>query len=201
MSNGLQDPLNSHPTFQPPPRLHERPLISPDEPRQYFAHATFYDESSTDDDYADERQSMEDDYTVCSAQALHFSQPKEELIMPPHSSSMDHQEERTEPQDYFMIQFVKRPQLPRSRWSDSTIQTSDQMTPNELSSRTFDDDSSDEEEDAPLEIPNFSHKRTTAPRRPPMRSLDSLEDFIKKGGWKRRGIVFNGSEAKQQVVS
>ncbi|GKT96262.1 hypothetical protein Ct61P_14112 [Colletotrichum tofieldiae] len=25
---------------------------------------------------------------------------------------------------------------------------------------------------------------------PPMKSLDSVEDFIKRGGWKRRGIVF-----------
>lgn len=117
------------------------------------------------------------------------------MVLPPHSSPMDHSIESSEPQDYFMIQLAKRPPMPRSRWSESTIQTLDQA---DLSADDY-DETPDSEADLPLEIPNFSHKRNVTPKRPPMRSLDSLEDFMKQGGWKRKGVVFNENEAEEDA--
>lgn len=183
------DPLSLHPTFQPPPRLHDRPLISP-ERTHYTPSSSFFPDDSSDDDSFDDRHSSADDeeYTVCRAQELHFSHPKE-MVLPPHASPMDHStDNRSEPQDYFMVRLAERPNMPRSRWSESTIQTLDQDD--------F-DETPGTDEDIPLEMPNFSRKRNAAPSRPPLRSLDSLDDFIKKGGWKRRGVVFNKGEARQ----
>ncbi|GAB0137109.1 hypothetical protein EsDP_00005392 [Epichloe bromicola] len=188
------DPLSSHPTFptsQAPLRLHERPLISP-ERSPYSPPSTFFYDDSADEESPDDCQSTadedEDEYTVCRAQELHFSQPTE-MMLPYYTATQD----ASEPQDYFTLQLAKRPAMPRSRWSDSTIQTLDSV--DDLAADEY--ETSDVEEDSPLEMPNFSRKRTTAPSRPPMRSLDGLDQFIKKGGWKRRGVVFNAGEARQ----
>jgi hypothetical protein len=188
------DPLNSHPTFQPPPRLHERPLISPERPR-YQPASTFFDDS-TDEEFDDE-QSLDEGYVVGKAQELHLShsQPRE-MILPPHTSPMDHS---SSPNDYFTLAMARRPAMaPRSRWSESTIQTLDlDLDLGDVSLADDDYDQAatpDTEADVPLEIPNFSHKRNVTPKRAPMRSLDSLDDLIKKSGWKRRGVVFNGEE-------
>lgn len=117
---------------------------------------------------------------------------------------MDHTDhERQEPQDYFLATLAKRPPLPRSHWSESTIQTIDSITPNNTTTpSTFDDDTDDDA--SVLEMPaltrrssnfsrafNFSYKRNTVPKRPPMKAMDSVDNFIKRGGWKRRGIVFH----------
>lgn len=192
-SNGF-DPLSSHPTFptsQAPLRLHERPLISPERSPYYSSPSTFYDDS-TDQDSLDDFQSTadedEDEYTVCRAQELHFSQPSE-MMLPYYTTTQD----ASEAHDYFTLPLAKRPAMPRSRWSDSTIQTLDSV--DDLAADEY--ETSDVEEDSPSEVPNFSRKRTTAPSRPPMRSLDGLDQFIKKGGWKRRGVVFNAGEARQ----
>lgn len=177
------DPLSLHPTFQPPPRLHDRPLLSP-ERRQFEAAATFFD----DDDESD------DGYFAGAGE--YGCQGKEEL--PPHASPMDHTgHDRTEPQDYFFQQITKRPQLPRSRWSESTVHTLEQLTPAaSVMSPDGDDDGDDGgypfQQPSHSSMPNFSYKRATAlPKRPPMKTLDSLDEFIKRGGWKRRGIVFH----------
>jgi hypothetical protein len=48
---------------------------------------------------------------------------------------------------------------------------------------------------------NFSYKRDLAPaspRRPPMKTMDSVEDFIKRGGWKRRGIIFQADDTRAE---
>ncbi|KAG5976949.1 hypothetical protein E4U55_007135 [Claviceps digitariae] len=200
-------PLSLHPTFRPPPRLHERPLISPEQKSPYAPQSIFYDDSTDDeafDDDDDDRQTMvdEEEYTLCRAQELHFSQPytqpKEMVLPPPHRmSSADHEDssmgDASDSRDYYMLQLAKRPAMPRSRWSDSTIQTLDC---DDLPT----DDTSDVEEKSVLEMPNFSRKRCTATSRPPMRSLDSFDNWTKKGGWKRRGVVFDGSEIRQHSV-
>ncbi|KAG5986720.1 hypothetical protein E4U54_005283 [Claviceps lovelessii] len=200
-------PLGLHPTFQPPPRLHERPLISPERKSPYAPQSIFYDDSTDDDegfdedDDEDDRQTMvdEEEYTLCRAQELHFSQPfsqpKEMVLSPPRRSSTDDDDSSragaSDDRDYYLRQLAMRPSVPRSRWSDSTIQT---LGCDDLPA---DEDTSDAEEDSGLEMPNFSRKRCTAPSRPPMRSLDSFDDLIKKGGWKRRGVVFDASEVRQ----
>jgi len=159
--------------------------------------------------------------------------------------------------DYFMMKtYTRRPPMPRSHWSESTIQTLDFTTPAAAPSvsappqsaptplrqslvqldaesaedqspsqplddllAAYDDDEvqtpTPEEAQTPTSeegqtptpereqrlgslerqvrqsrYPNFSYKRNTVPRRPPMKTADSIDDFIKRGGWKRRGIVF-----------
>jgi hypothetical protein len=79
------------------------------------------------------------------------------------------------------LQQQRRPQMPRSHWSDSTVQTlDDQLTPQIVPDREI----------RPSRWQNFSYKRNTVPKRPQMKTMDSFENFIKRGGWKRRGIVF-----------
>ncbi|KHO01287.1 uncharacterized protein MAM_00288 [Metarhizium album ARSEF 1941] len=199
------DPLSSHPTFSPPPRLHDRPLISPERCHHHQQVSTFLDDSTDDE--------VDGDYTV--AKALHLSHPAEATTMlpPPHPFTLGGDDaltwtEPSNPLDYFTLQPAsKRPPLPRSRWSESTIQTLDLDLDPELDQdlSSADDDvvtTPDSEVHVPLEteIPNFSHKRSVStPKRPPMRSLDSLEDLIKRSGWKRRGVVFNESDAEEDI--
>lgn len=123
-----------------------------------------------------------------------------------------------EPGDYFAVQLTRRPALPRSRWSESTVATveSSLAAADDDTVRGSDDDAQEPEEldgggvdvighyylppakpvDGHRSMPNFSHKRDTLPKRPPIKTLDSLEDFIKRGGWKRRGIVFHSEEMR-----
>ncbi|KAG6002257.1 hypothetical protein E4U21_003294 [Claviceps maximensis] len=192
-SNGAS-PLSQHPTFQPPPRLHERPMIIYKQSSPYASQSIFHDDSTDDESFGaddEDRETMvdEEEYTLCRAEELHFSQPKEMVLQPSQMTSADQDDSSSDSRDYYMLQLAKRPAMPCSRWSDSTIQTLD-----------FDDFSDDDESDASrdsgLEMPNFSRKRCTAPSRPPMRSLDTL-DHSNKGGWKRRGVVFNASEIRQ----
>ncbi|KAG6032907.1 hypothetical protein E4U19_007041 [Claviceps sp. Clav32 group G5] len=226
-------PLSLHPTFhqqqqQPPPRLHDRPLISPRQKDQYEPPSFFHDDDfaeSADEEDFDDRQTVigdDEEYTFCRAQVLHFShcpQPKEMILSSsPRTSAVDHETmvdvvDGSESRDYYMRQLAKRPAMPCSRWSDSTIQTLDfvDIAPDETLSD--EDDEEDTEEDVEEEeekkkeevcigapMPNFSRKRITTPSRPPLRSLDSLDDFMKKSGWKRRGVIFDRSEARQHSV-
>ncbi|OAA36661.1 hypothetical protein NOR_07461 [Metarhizium rileyi] len=199
-SSTFYDPLSSHPTFQPPPRLHDRPLISPERPD--YQHAVTFFDGSTDDEFDHQSIGDEEEYTIGKAQALHFSHPTE-MVLSPLSPSTDHASldsySGQQPLDYFMMQMAKRPPMPRSRWSESTIQTQDLDL--DLSADELDQTTPDLETDLPLEIPNFSLKRnvTATPKRPPMRSLDSLEDLIKRSGWKRRGVVFNRNETEEDA--
>ncbi|GJN76914.1 hypothetical protein VFPFJ_06129 [Purpureocillium lilacinum] len=201
------DPLALHPTFQPPPRLHDRPLLSP-ERRRFEGAATFFDDS----DGADEGDSgyfeRASEYEMRQWD-IQEDQPFE-MELPPHASPMDHEDnDRTEPQDYFLLQLRQRPQLPKSRWSASTVYTLDQVTTGSTATPEDDNDLGGETETEAMEqteqtqlnqlghrsMPNFSYKReTVVVRRPPMKTMDSLEDFIKRGGWKRRGIVFDNED-------
>ncbi|KAG6082242.1 hypothetical protein E4U31_001781 [Claviceps sp. LM219 group G6] len=227
-------PLSLHPTFhqqqqqqQPPPRLHDRPLISPRqkedqyEPPSFFHDDDFSESESADEEGFDDRQTVigdDEEYTFCRAQVLHFShcpQPKEMIVSSsPRTSAVDHDTlvDGSESRDYYMRQLAKRPAMPCSRWSDSTIQTLDfvdDIAPDETLPDEDEDQKQEEEEEQEatkeevcmdVPMPNFSRKRITAPSRPPLRSLDSLDDFIKKSGWKRRGVIFDRSEARQHSV-
>jgi hypothetical protein len=114
--------------------------------------------------------------------------------------------------DYFLLQQrqqepqqQERPALPRSHWSQSTIMTLD-ATPTPLPQEAEREREEQPERQQRLErqvrqqatasYPNFSYKRNTvptkaAPKRPPLvPTADNVDAFIRRGGWKRRGIVF-----------
>jgi hypothetical protein len=179
------DPLSLHPTFQAPARLNERPLIRTESPRWKEAVSFFNDDDSEDDYETDElpEEEDEDDFEVKPQGLTCRHQP--DMALPPHASPLDHNaHERHEASDYFMLQLTTRPPIPRSRWSESTIQTLDSLTPSCASGTSAVDEA----------VPNFSYKRNTVPKRPTMKTGDSVDNFIKRGGWKRRGIVFHNEE-------
>ncbi|KAF4450679.1 hypothetical protein F53441_6220 [Fusarium austroafricanum] len=187
------DPLNSHPAFHAPPRLYERPFIRMDD--------VYY---GTDEAVIDEEDCVEQDVAA---------QQPTEMALPPHVSPMDvADEEGNEPRDYFFTTLSKRPPMPKSRWSESTIQSIQTFEEDEDDSEvTQSEDSEDENDDAsvlemrrpsrhasalkPVSInTTYTARPGLAPKRPPMRSLDSVDNFIRRGGWKRRGIVFQKEE-------
>ncbi|KAF6834242.1 hypothetical protein CPLU01_05053 [Colletotrichum plurivorum] len=203
------DPLSLHPTFQAPPRLYERPFI--------------HSSQSIEDDVLDSYFSSQEAALASShkAQAPIAAAPTLKMPAPPVDSPRTPIQQQTtaspprsrelaaEGDDYFLFKVQQhiaatRPQLPRSHWSESTIQTLDMSSPEE------DDDEVDaaggavDEEERPVRESrwqNFSHKRSNPPRRPQMKSLDSVEDFLKRGGWKRRGIVFEQDGTRQSDSS
>ncbi|KAK1998175.1 hypothetical protein LX36DRAFT_43070 [Colletotrichum falcatum] len=196
------DPLSQHPTFHPPPRLFERPFI--------------HSSHSLEDDVISSYFSSQEAAAAEQAKAAAAAAPS--MPAPPVDSPRTPIQVQQQPQpqqqpqgrsrelaaegdDYFLFKVQQhieatRPQLPRSHWSESTINT--------MASTAGEDDEEDEDssengsivgEERPLrecQWQNFSHKRLSPPnpRRPQMKSLDSVEDFIKRGGWKRKGIVF-----------
>ncbi|KAF5647099.1 hypothetical protein F52700_1401 [Fusarium sp. NRRL 52700] len=194
------DPLASHPAFHAPPRLYERPFICMDD-----AEPVFY---GADNAVIDEEDYVEQDVAA---------QQPTEMALPPHVSPMDAaDEEGNEPRDYFFTTLSKRPPMPKSRWSESTIQSIQTFEDEEDDSEvTQSEDSEDETDDASvLEMRRLSRHASAlkpvsinttytarpglAPKRPPMRSLDSVDNFIRRGGWKRRGIVFHKDDLDNQ---
>lgn len=150
---------------------------------------------------------------------LYEAQPKN-MELPPAASPLDHSaHERSQPQDYFIMELGRRPPMPRSHWSESTIQTlasfddlddlaSGACTPaNEIDLTEVDlstaESSCDESSSAVvgvaepvLILPNFSYKRPSVPQRPSVQStVDKVDEVSKNGGWKRRGVLFNKDEA------
>lgn len=184
------DPLSLHPTFQPPPRLHERPYL--ERPAQPVS--AFWDDSE------DEAELSEVDEIA-------------EMKLPPHTSSVDHGDEREDAQDYFFRQLSTRPNLPRSHWSASTIHTIASIAPDASNTTTTiaNPDEEDDDDVSVLEMAainrrnsnytfNFSLKRSSStPQRPPMKPRDSIDNFIKRGGWKRRGIVFHEEDVSERT--
>ncbi|KAI9172510.1 hypothetical protein HJFPF1_02012 [Paramyrothecium foliicola] len=183
------DPLSLHPTFHAPARLSERPLIRTESPRWQEA-VSFFDYDDTEDEYdSDElpEDDEDDDFAVKPQGLTCRHQP--DMALPPHASPLDHTaHDRHEATDYFMFQLTTRPPMPRSRWSESTIQTMDSITPSIASGTPTVDEA----------VPNFSYKRNTVPKRPTMKAGDSVDNFIKRGGWKRRGIVFHNDEMRDE---
>lgn len=111
------------------------------------------------------------------------------------------------------LDLLERPTLVRSRWSDSTVHTISDCSSSE---EEDDDDESTGDEQEEVETPttretklefcsderevvpawqNFSLKRNTVavPRRRPQAG-NALDEYVKRGGWKRRGIVFQNSD-------
>lgn len=222
----LASPFVTSPTQTSAPlRLHERPFKSSNSPSVGRTTTTFYDDTAVSDDDDDLHYSYYYDGKADEAGSiLEVEGTQFHMELPPQAEHVEMdtpQADQHEPADYFFFSHVsKRPSMPRSRWSESTIQTlnEDDMTPSTVQATPIcEEEEEDEEEDVeddssidePLEIyqapkvrleslPNFSHKyqRTvSAPeaRRPAMMT-DSVEDFIKRGGWKRRGIVFDRRE-------
>ncbi|KAM0342799.1 hypothetical protein ACHAPU_009163 [Fusarium lateritium] len=189
------DPLASHPAFHAPPRLYERPFIHTDK-----SEPVFY---GTDDAVVDEEDYVEQDVAA---------QQPTEMALPPHVSPADvADEEGIQPRDYFFATLTTRPPMPKSRWSESTIQSIQTLDDDDDDSEVTQSGDEDENDAASvLEMRRASRHASAlkpvsinarpglAPRRPPMRSLDSVDNFIRRGGWKRRGIVFHKEDLDNQ---
>ncbi|OHF03395.1 hypothetical protein CORC01_01114 [Colletotrichum orchidophilum] len=191
------DPLSLHPTFHAPPRLYERPFI--------------HNSQCIEDEVINSYFSSQEAAAAAEDKAkASFAAAIPDMPVPPVDSPRTpiQQQERSrehaaEGDDYFLFKVQQhiaatRPQLPRSHWSESTINT--------MASQHDDDEESSEDgsivdDERPVresQWQNFSMKRSSPStvRRPAMKSLDSVEDFIKRGGWKRRGIVFEQEGAR-----
>lgn len=245
------DPLNLHPPFVAPPRLNERLFIMPQ--NDHCERLRDAEQEETHEAYhlaAEEAAPTKD--TDDSVPPLDSPTPMQ------HQLATNHERKQaatrsTEGGDYFLYKLglvqqherqqreamaaadarplsgsSSRPVLPRSHWSESTIQTLDMSgTPvveddddedEEAEDEDYDEDDEDEDDvdlsafemvrpepSRAVSWQNYdsSRKRRSAsspsisasPRRPPMKSLDSVEEFIKRGGWKRRGIVFNDEKS------
>lgn len=186
-----------------------------------MASSTFYHDDTEDEDelggggyghYESDGETLE--------LPLHEQQPRH-MELPPAASPLDHTaNERVQPQDYFLYQLDRRPPMPRSHWSESTIQTlvdfddlddlasgactpaADEIDLTELDLSTA-ESSSDESPSTfigvaePVVIlPNFSYKRAVPPQRPSVEStVDKVAEVNKTGGWKRKAVLFNKNEA------
>ncbi|KAL6901529.1 hypothetical protein GGI43DRAFT_358814 [Trichoderma evansii] len=183
------DGLSIHSTL-PPKRLHDRPFILSD--RQHFESApTFYDseDAESSDLEASERDfdGEDDDQTQFTMELPHAS--------PVSNHDYDVAEE---PQDYFFMHITSRPKpANQSRWSDSTIASTiaslDDLTPvssmSEPTSAAIAD--AEEAEATGASTPSTLTLAAPVPKRPTYKPVDSFEDYVRRGGWKRRGIVFN----------
>ncbi|KAM0326199.1 hypothetical protein ACHAQA_006796 [Verticillium albo-atrum] len=206
------DPLSMHPTFIAPPLpLNERPFILPDHENseeevieEYIRAEESSKALSLPDDSPTPMQPTEDDN--------HRAQPEGNDYFMYKLNLLQHQERQQ--QAVMAGAAASRPSPPaRSRWSESTMASIDIVESPMRSVFEETDDEEDEEDeddddvsvsDFELVVPaerevrqakswqNFSHKPTamSSPRRPPIQTMDSVENFIKRGGWKRRGIVF-----------
>jgi hypothetical protein len=175
-----------------PPRLHERPykqVLSPQQPT--------YD-AATEDSDQDSLDDMEEEDGDDDVDLNQFV-----MEMPPHASPAEEAYSAdTTPDaasDYFFFrQQVQRPAA-QSRWSESTVQT---IRTIEGLSTSAPEDEDEDNRISVMETPNFSYKRAVstpaAIQRPAMKSLNSVEDFVKRGGWKRRGIVFRQEEVEAE---
>ncbi|KAL0937517.1 uncharacterized protein CTRU02_207248 [Colletotrichum truncatum] len=192
------DPLSLHPTFQPPPgRLFERPII----------HNSQAIEDDVIDSYFSSQEALAEQQTKASFAAAAPDMPAPPVDSPrtPIQQTERSREHAAEGDDYFLFKVQQhiaatRPQLPRSHWSESTIQTLDMEFPDDDEEGDAGSEGSIVDEERPVresQWQNFSYKRNTPPKRPQMKSLDSVEDFIKRGGWKRRGIVFEQDGTRQ----
>lgn len=183
------DGLSIHSTY-PPKRLHDRPFILSD--RQHFESApTFYD---SEDAESSDLEASERDFDGEDEDQTQFT-----MELPHASPVSNHDYEATEePHDYFFMHITSRPKpVNQSRWSDSTIASTiaslDDLTPvssmSEPTSAAIAD--AEEAEAAGASTPNSSTSAAPIPKRPTYKPVDSFEDYVRRGGWKRRGIVFN----------
>ncbi|CAI4211220.1 unnamed protein product [Parascedosporium putredinis] len=200
------DPLNLHPTFQAPPRLSDRPFI----------HVMEHDEPQ----YHQPQPRRV---------APKFRELELPPVASPRTSQVVEAEEVPD-YFAMKLGMLQRPTLVRSHWSESTINTvlssSDEEETDEAEEATIDDEDSEAEEQVttptgpamPLQLQfeterevvptstqwqNFSYKRNTvhATRRPPPGGSDnSIDNYVKRGGWKRRGIVFQANDSSDCMI-
>lgn len=124
---------------------------------------------------------------------------------------------KVEDPGYFKLRLdmLQRPTLVRSHWSESTIGTLSDSSESDGSVEGLESvDTEGEEEEEEVVTPtahegffeeeevrepawtNFSYKRNTVavvPRRRPGAG-NAVDDYVKRGGWKRRGIVFQNKD-------
>ncbi|KAJ6779461.1 hypothetical protein PWT90_00767 [Aphanocladium album] len=204
-SNASYDPLRLHPIVQPPPRLHERAyIVSPKRPTTGSSSTTprtFYDDRSTagSDEWSGYGISIfeyDDSDTEVDEEEGDVFEQVHSNSMPPLSTPLDLTADESDDEDYFFMQIAKRPQMPRSHWSESTIQTLAQLTPaasNNMAT-TPAERLEDPIEQARMMLPNFSWRHNTVPARPRMKAMDSVEQLVKRGGWKRKAVHLNNQE-------
>lgn len=214
------NPLGLHSPHQAAPkRLKHRAYLQSEQRRAYTAPpmsgpSTFFDDAVTEDEDDVGYGFAEND---AETMELHEEQPKT-MDLPPGASPLDHDShERNEPQDYFFFQLSRRPPMPRSHWSESTIQTLhsfDDFGSGACTPAVYDDEEEEEEQEPDMDeevvdeapavavaeklvvLPNFSKKRPVAPQRPSVQALvDQVDEESKTARWKRRGVVFNKDEA------
>lgn len=199
-SNASYDPLRLHPIAQPPPRLHERAYIASPKRHQDATPRTFYDDGDNGSsgewsgygvsifEYDDSDTEVDEDENAVFEQVHSNS-------MPPMTSPRDHDDvDESDDEDYFFMQLAKRPPMPRSHWSESTIQTLAQLTPATSNLATPAERLEDPIEQARMMLPNFSRKHNTVPARPRMKAMDSVEQLVKRGGWKRKAVLLDDQE-------
>ncbi|CEJ90853.1 hypothetical protein VHEMI06607 [[Torrubiella] hemipterigena] len=194
-SSGSFDPLRSHPIIQAPPRLQDRAMLRPTS-SDSAQMTTFYNDQESEDEYKGYPISVfdfdDDDESIYDE-----STPME---LPPLASPSDHSDSDDEPSEYFFLDLAKRPALPRSRWSESTIQTIQHLTPSISNAGTPVPIEQAIAVPLPrLQLPNFSYKRNTVPKRPTIKPSGSVEDLMKRSNWKRRGIVFHNDGVDDTV--
>lgn len=213
------DPLGLHPTFVPPPRLSERPFILPqnDHSGGVEDHVLEHYFRSQDSNLKmDAMPAPPTDSPTPMQHSNHEAQPRSDeggdyFLYKLHL--LEHQEKQRQ-----QVLDSMGPALNRSRWSESTIQTIDMDETAIIDDDEEEEDDEDDHSVLEMAIPerqvevrhpaswqNFSYKRDpltpASPRRPPIKTMDSVEDFIKRGGWKRRGIVFQNEEAGRSESS
>lgn len=199
-SDASYDPLRLHPIVQPPPRLHDRPYIVSPKRQDDKTPRTFYNDRSTGSDewsgygvsifeYDDSDTEVDDEDTDDVFEQVHSNS------MPPMVTPMDHGAAgESDDEDYLFMQLAKRPPMPRSHWSESTIQTLAQLTPAASNIATPVERLEDPIEQARMMLPNFSRKHATVPARPRMKAMDSVEQLVKRGGWKRKALLLDNQE-------
>ncbi|KAM3514818.1 hypothetical protein MY11210_001542 [Beauveria gryllotalpidicola] len=207
-SDASYDPLRLHPIAQPPPRLHERAYIPSPSRRQDDSPRTFFHDASSSGssssawsgygvsvfEYDDSDAEVDEDEDAAVIEQVHSNS------MPPMTTPLDHKDAGDASDDddddyFFMKTLAKRPQMPRSHWSESTIQTLAQLTPAVSSTiATPAERLEDPIEQARMMLPNLSRKHDGVAARPRMRAMDSVEQLVKRGGWKRKAIVMDEHE-------
>ncbi|CRK15902.1 hypothetical protein BN1708_011587, partial [Verticillium longisporum] len=203
------DPLSMHPTFIAPPLpLDERPYILPEHHNsseeevieEYIRAEASSKTVSVPDDSPTPMQPTNELRQQAQPEGDDYFMYKLNLLQHQERQQLDAMANATASQP--------SPQA-RSRWSESTIASIDMAESPQISVFEESDDEEGEDDDdvdisdfelvAPAEREvrqakswhNFSHKASLSnPRRPPIQTMDSVENFIKRGGWKRRGIVF-----------
>ncbi|KAF4122850.1 hypothetical protein GMORB2_7157 [Geosmithia morbida] len=195
-----------------PPRLHERPLKTSIPRRAAFAPAVYDDDIDADYDdfyYPNHLENGHEDRSDVVVLPEPYSEEEESddgddgmsisdfvMAMPPPATAPAQPTD----DDYFTFRHMAmaasvasaRPPVPCSRWSASTI---DSISTVGSSQEEHDDD--DVVEDAQQQEDDSA---PTA-RRPPMHHMDSVDNFVKRGGWKRRGIVFQREEFAASISS